>query len=53
MLTTTGTLVIGGAAALLAALLGNSGALAHESPDLLIFLGVTVALVLARRPSRH
>ena len=53
MLTTTGTLLIGGAAALLAALLGNSGALAHETPDVLILLGFTVALVLVRRPTRH
>jgi hypothetical protein len=53
MLTTTGTLLIGGSAALLAALLEGSGALAHETPDLLIFLGATVALALARRPARH
>ncbi len=53
MLTTTGTLLIGGSAALLAALLENSGALAHQTPDLLLFLGTTLALALARRPGRH
>jgi hypothetical protein len=53
MLTTTGTLLIGGAAALLAALLESSGTLAHQTPDLLLFLFATLALGLARRPGRH
>jgi hypothetical protein len=53
MLTTTGTLLFGGSAALLAALLKGSGALVHDAPDLLIFLGATVALALVRRPARH
>lgn len=53
MLTTTGTLLIGATAALLAGLLEGSGALAHETPDVLLFLGATVALALVRRPARH
>jgi len=53
MLTTTGTLLIGGSAALLAALLESSGTLARQTPDLLLFLGATLALALARRPGRH
>jgi hypothetical protein len=52
MLTTTGALLIGGAAALLAALIQASGSAALQAPDVLLFLGTTAALALARRPGR-
>jgi len=52
MLTTTGALLMGGAAAVLTALVEHSGAVAQQTPHVLLFLGATVALALVRRPGR-